>query len=463
MFPSTFENKTNRQLIDGRHATRFKKTYLAYRANNSRVSSCTDDPCKHPVLTGLYFLTANQPFTMKLTGINGKILLMILSGVAFSQCHTAEKPAVSTGLKMAIRMADSEMQHFPNASTVDFDPKGKWNYTGGLIAMSMMRLWEETGNDSYYRYAKSYADDFIGDDGTIRGYKKSDFNIDKVNSGKFLFDLYAKTHDERYKKAIFILRDQLKDQPRTSEGGFWHKQRYPNQMWLDGLYMGSPFYAQFGAVFDEPADFGDVIRQFIIVDEHAYNAEKGLYYHGWDESKEQKWANPETGCSPEFWGRAMGWYAMALVDALDYIPQNHPERQKLIAILNKVASGIQKYQDDKSGLWYQVLDKGNLPGNYLESSASCMFVYTLLKATRLQYIDQKYRAVAEKGYNGILNHFIKSNVNGTISLTDVCAVAGLGGTPYRDGSYEYYINEPTRDNDPKGVGPFILASLEMNH
>ena len=463
MFPSIFENKTNRQLIDGQLATKFEKTLLAYRAYNSRVSCCNYAPREYSVLREGYSLAANQSFTMKLTGINGKILLLIFSGTIFTQCRTVEKPVESTGLKMAIRMADSEIKHFPDASTVDFNPEGKWNYTGGLIAMSMMKLWDETGNDKYYQYAKSYADDFIGADGSIRGYKKSDFNIDKVNSGKFLFDLYNKTHDERYKKAIFILRDQLKDQPRTSEGGFWHKQRYPNQMWLDGLYMGAPFYAQFAAVFHEPADFDDVIQQFVIINEHAYNPEKGLYYHGWDESKEQKWANPETGCSPEFWGRAMGWYAMALVDALDFIPEDHPGRQKLIAILNQVASGIQKYQDEKSGIWFQILDKGNLPGNYLESSASCMFVYTLLKATRLHYIDEKYRAIAEKGYNGILSHFIKNNDDGTISLTNVCAVAGLGGTPYRDGSYEYYINEPTRNNDPKGVGPFILASLEMNH
>ena len=251
-------------------------------------------------------------------------------------------------------------------------------------------------------------------------------------------------------------------QPRTTEGGFWHKKRYPFQMWLDGLYMGAPFLARYAATFHEPEIFDDVVNQFAIVHKHTYNKEVGLNYHGWDESKEQRWADPETGCSPNFWGRAMGWYAMALVDVLDYFPEDYSGHERLLSILKDVAAGIKKYQDEESGLWYQVLDQGSREGNYPEASASSMFVYTLLKAGRLGYIDQSYIEVAHKGYQGMLKHFIKENPDGTISLTDVCAVAGLGGDPYRDGTYEYYINEPVRDNDPKGVGPFILASLEMN-
>jgi len=398
--------------------------------------------------------------------IKRTFLFLVVTGLFFIQFTPPKKagePVIGNkGLHMAIRMADSEMVHFPNASTVDFNPKGKWGYTSGLIASSMIELWKQTGEEKYYDYAVAYADQFIDENGEIKGYKKSDFNIDKINSGKFLFDLYEKTGDERYKKAIFILRDQLKDQPRTSEGGFWHKKRYPNQMWLDGLYMGSPFYAQFGAVFNEPEAFDDVIKQFVLVHKYTYNPEVGLNYHGWDESKEQRWANPETGCSPNFWGRAEGWFAMALVDVLDYIPEDHPDRYRLIEILKQVAAGIKKFQDKESGLWYQVLDKGNQEGNYLEASASCMFVYALSKAERLNYIGKEYRAAAEKGYDGILKNFIKENKNGTISLTTVCAVAGLGGDPYREGTYEYYVGEPIRDNDPKGVGPFILSSLEMN-
>ena len=292
----------------------------------------------------------------------------------------------------------------------DFNPKGKWGYTAGLVAKSMVELWKQIGEIKYYDYAKSYADQFINANGEIKGYKRSDFNIDNVNSGNFLFDLYQNTQDDRYKKAIFILRDQLNDHPRTTEGGFWHKKRYTHQMWLDGLYMGEPFYARFGSEFNEPEAFDDIINQFVVVHKHTYNSEVGLNYHGWDESKEQAWAIPENGCSPHFWGRAMGWYAMALVDILDFIPENHPKREELIGIVKQVVAGIEKVQDPKTGLWYQVLDLGNKEGNYLESSCSCMFVYSLLKASRLNYIDKRYHLVAEKGYDGILKNFIKENI-----------------------------------------------------
>ena len=380
----------------------------------------------------------------------------------FQSCFSQTKMSTASGLEMAVKMADSEIKQFPEPWAVDFNPNPTWNYTQGLIAHSMIKVWKEKGNEKYYNYAKTYADKFIGQDGVISQYDMSDYNIDAVNSGKFLFDLYEKTKDERYLKAINHLRDQLKTHPRTTEGGFWHKKRYPNQMWLDGLYMGAPFYAQYAAHFNQPELFDDVVNQFILVHKYTYNPKTGLNYHGWDEKKVQKWADPKTGCSPNYWGRAEGWYAMALVDVLDYLPQDYSGRAKILDILNQVAAGIRKYQDTKTGLWYQVLDQGNREGNYLEATGSCMFTYALLKATRKGYISQDYKAVALKGYSGILKNLIKNNSDGTISLTKCCSVAGLGGNPYRDGSYEYYIKEPVRDNDPKGVGPFIMASLEYS-
>ena len=383
--------------------------------------------------------------------------ILSLSGFAQSQ-----KKSIG-GLEMAVKMADSEIKHFPEPWAVDFSPKPVWNYTQGLIAHAMILLWKENGNDTYYNYAKLYADKMIDEKGDISGYKLNDYNIDAVNSGKFLFYIYKKTNDERYLKAINHLRDQLKTQPRTSEGGFWHKLRYPNQMWLDGLYMGSPFLAQYASLAKDLKIYDDVANQFIVVNKHTYNSKIGLNYHAWDESKQQKWADPETGCSPNFWGRAMGWYAMALVDVLDYIPIDHPDRPKLIEILNQVAGGIKKYQDLKTGLWYQVLDQGNRKGNYLEATVSSMFTYALLKATRKGYISKDYKAVAIKAYNGILKNFIQKNGDGTISLTKCCSVAGLGGNPYRDGTFEYYIKEPVRADDAKGVGPFIMACIEMNN
>lgn len=382
--------------------------------------------------------------------------------LAFQSCMAQPQTCRANGLEMAVKMADSEITHFPEPWTVDFNQKPAWNYTQGLIAQSMIGVWKENGNEAYFNYAKFYADKMIDSTGFISAYHIDDYNIDAINSGKFLFELYKRTNDKRYLKAIQQLRDQLTTHPRTSEGGFWHKLRYPNQMWLDGLYMGAPFYAQYASAFNDPAIFDDVVNQFVIIHRHTYNPEIGLNYHGWDESKRQKWADPVTGNSSNFWGRAMGWYAMALVDVLDFIPQDHPGRASLLNILNQVAAGIKKFQDANTGLWYQVLDQGDREGNYLESTASSMFTYALLKASRNGYIDAKYKTIAINAYNGILENLIEDNMDGTISLTQCCSVAGLGGNPYRDGSYKYYISEQIRDNDPKGVGPFIMASLEFS-
>jgi len=359
----------------------------------------------------------------------------------------------------SVRMADSDITRNPEGWMLDFSKEPKWNYCHGLVCSAIEQVWEASGDEKYYNYIKKYADDMIDENGVIKTYKLEDYNIDKVNSGKFLFALYARTKDVKYEKAIRTLRDQMRTHPRTSEGGFWHKKVYPHQMWLDGLYMASPFLAQYAQVFNEPALFDDVANQIIQIDKHLYDSKTGLYRHGWDESKEQKWADKSTGLSPEVWGRGMGWYAMTLVDVLDYFPRDHPKRKNILAIASKMASAIKKYQDAKSGLWYQVVDKGGQPENYLESSASTMFVYFLLKAVDHQYIDQQYRVVADKGYQGIVREFIRVNATGVVEITDACAGAGLGGNPYRDGTYTYYMHEVKRDNDPKSVGPFIMLSV----
>ncbi len=232
-------------------------------------------------------------------------------------------------------------------------------------------------------------------------------------------------------------------------------------MWLDGIFMGSPFLAQYAKVFNEPALFDEVINQITTIAKHTYDEKTGLFYHAWDESRQQKWAKPVTGRSPGFWGRSIGWYAMALVDVLDYIPENHPRRKEVIAVLNKLAKGILNYQDSKTGLWYQVPDQGNRKGNYLEASCSSMFAYALAKGANHRYLPGKYKKAAEKAFNGMLKTLIRKEANGTVSLTQCCAVAGLGGTPNRDGSYEYYVGEMIRDNDAKATGPFIMAAIEL--
>ena len=361
------------------------------------------------------------------------------------------------------RMADAVMKRNPDASTVDGN---RWEYTPGLVMKAMFDVAQRTGDDRYFNYAKSYYDAFIAPDGTIRGgYNKDDYNIDRINPGKPLFLLYAKTKDEKYREAIETLRQQMREHPRTSEGGFWHKKRYPYQMWLDGLYMGAPFLAQYAKTFHEPALFDDVINQYVLMEKHARDEKTGLLVHGWDEKRAQKWADPTTGRSPAFWGRAMGWYAMGLVETLDYVPLDHPRRGELIAILQRLAEAVVKVQDPNTGVWWQVVDQPGRDGNYLESSASTMFAFALLKSTRLGYIDPPYRTAARRAYEGIIKNFITVE-DGVVNINQACAVAGLGGDPekgerYRSGTFDYYVTEPVRSNDPKAVGPFIFASLEM--
>jgi rhamnogalacturonyl hydrolase YesR/polygalacturonase len=338
---------------------------------------------------------------------------------------------------------------------------GRWTYDHGLVLKGIESVWRTTGDKQYFEFIQQQMDHFITDDGSIRTYSLNEYNLDNLNSGRVLLFLYKETRAEKYRKAAALLREQLKTHPRTSDGGFWHKKIYPSQMWLDGLYMGEPFYAEYAATFHDDSAFDDIAKQFILMERHARDEKTGLLYHGWDESRKQRWANPQTGQSPNFWARAMGWYAMALVDVLDYFPAKHPERTELIAILNRLARAVAKYQEPNSGLWYQIVDKGNAKGNYFESSASCMFVYALAKGVRNDYLPSSYLRVAENGYRGIVKQFLKTDANGQLNLEGTVSVAGLGGNPYRDGSYEYYLSEKVVTNDPKGVGALLLAASEM--
>jgi unsaturated rhamnogalacturonyl hydrolase len=331
----------------------------------------------------------------------------------------------------------------------------------GLVLTSFEKLYEKTAKKQYYDYIQNYANGLVNENGTIKTYKFDDYNIDMITAGRILFNLYETTKEPRYLEAMELLRKQLAEQPRTKEGGFWHKKRYPNQMWLDGLYMGSPFYAQYTIVFEGGKNLDDIAKQFELVQLHATDKKTGLLYHAWDESKLMPWANKETGTSPNFWSRSIGWYAMALVDVLDYFPKNHPKQKELVCYLNDIAKALSKSQD-ASGLWYQVTDKGGKEGNYLESSGSSMFAYALAKGVNKGYLPKKYKAVANKAFDGLTTQLIKFEADGEITITQACAVAGLGGKPYRDGSYEYYVNERKKDNDPKATGAFILAALELN-
>ncbi|SCD19743.1 putative Rhamnogalacturonyl hydrolase [Proteiniphilum saccharofermentans] len=382
-----------------------------------------------------------------------KIVLVIsLAIVCFSQATLAQK----TG----IWFADSEMKRAPQAWQLDHGKRLYFGYAQGVGCLAMLKVWKETHDRKYLDYVIQWADTIINDNGEIHLYKVETYNIDYINSGKVLFDVYRETGNEKYKLAMDRLVNQMKLHPRTLEGAFWHKLIYPYQIWLDGLYMGSPFLAEYAVTFNQPELIEDVINQFLVCAKHTYDEKTGLYYHAWDESKKQQWANKETGQSPNFWGRSIGWWFMALVDVLDFIPADHPQRPELIGMIRGLAESLPAYQD-KTGLWYQVLDKGDKPGNYLEASVSSMFMYSYAKAVNKGYIDQKYRRIAEKAYDGLKKELIVKNEDGTLTLTQCCSVGGLGGNPYRDGSFEYYISEKIRDNDSKATGPFIMGCLEL--
>ncbi len=360
------------------------------------------------------------------------------------------------------RIAQSFMTLHPDSIVYPDEEKSKrWNYEQGLMLEAFYQMWMYSGNDRYKMYIKKNLDHYIREDGSINTYKLSEFNIDNVSPGKPVLRAFEMFSEQKYKWAADTLRRQLALHPRTSEGGFWHKQIYPNQMWLDGLYMGEPFYALYSSMFHDSASFGDIANQFLLIAKHAYDKKTGLYFHGWDESRQQQWANKETGCSPNIWGRALGWYAVGLIDVLDYFPENHPKRKELITIFQNLMENVLKQRDEKSKLWFQVVDKQNMPGNYLEASASCMFTYAFAKGVNKGYLKDTFSKSAQESFQGIIDRFVTIQPTDTIYLNDVVKVSGLGGKPYRDGSYEYYISEPRRTNDFKGYGPFFLAAIEI--
>ncbi|MBR3566141.1 MAG: glycoside hydrolase family 88 protein [Paludibacteraceae bacterium] len=361
----------------------------------------------------------------------------------------------------AERIAKSEMQHNPELWMADGVKKPKWDYTQTLVAKALLNVYQQTRDTAILRYVQDFADYFINSDGTIKTYKISDYNIDRVNGGNFIYTLYDINPQQHYLDAIQFSYSQLLTQPRVSEGGFWHKKIYPYQMWLDGLYMAEPFYAHYAAVNNKPELFDDIAKQFIVVDKHTLDTETGLNYHGWDEAKEQIWADSITGCSPNFWSRSIGWYVMAIVDVLDYMPQNHPQRQQLIDILNRECKALLKYQDKKTKMWYQLTTLTKTKGNYLESTGTIMFCYAMAKGARMGYLPKSYLRQARKIFDGIIDNSTQVNADGTTSITRCCAVAGLGGKQQRNGTVEYYLSEPIRNDDPKAIGPFIFAAYEL--
>ena len=369
----------------------------------------------------------------------------------------------------------SEMKRVPHAYLLDFSKKPKWSYVMGIEMEGMLDTYEQykEGNNAILDYLKEYPAKMIDEKGNITGYKYEDFNLDNVRTAKFILRMHNLFPTKGTEKALKTLFKQLQNQPRTKEGVYWHKAIYANQVWLDGIFMGLPFYCNYAVQTMKPKKaekyLNDAVDQMVKTDYRTYDEKTQLWKHAWDETHQQFWANKEDGKSQHCWARALGWYVMAMTECLDAMPENYARRQEVIDLLNKAMKSVVKYQDKKTGVWYDVLDVKS-DKNYLESTASSMFAYVLLKGYRKGYLSEEYLKAGVKAYNGILKQFIKVNADKTISLTRCCAVSGLGPGPgpyvkkpnyKRDGSFEYYMSEPIRDNDAKGVGPFIWASLEM--
>lgn len=388
-----------------------------------------------------------------------KILLILVLLVTVALVGV---PANAQQIPYSQQIANTAMHMWPDSFSVIPGRPARWSYDQGVILKGIEGIWLATGDPKWFNYIQKQMDYYVSQDGSsIKDYSSTHYNIDHVNNGKLLLTLYRVTNKDKYKKAVQLLREQLRNHPRTQEGGFWHKQIYPFQMWLDGLYMGQPFYAEYAEVFGEDSIFNDVTRQFELMEKHARDSKTGLLYHGYDESRQQPWADKKTGQSPHFWCRALGWYGMAMVDALDYFPLNHPGRKKIIGILNRFSAAIVKVQDQKSGMWYDIVDLPGRSPNYLETSGSAMLSYTLAKGVRRGYLPEKYRALAKKAFDGIAKTQLTQGEDGFTHLEGTVSVSGLGGKPYRDGSFEYYMSEKVVQNDPKGMGAFILAANEV--
>jgi unsaturated rhamnogalacturonyl hydrolase len=364
------------------------------------------------------------------------------------------------------RAANAALARWPDGRFALAPAPSTWNYELGTLLQGVRSVWLSNVDPRYFNYIKASVDALVAPDGSIPTLKPEEHQLDNILLGRQLLFLYGVTQDKRYLTAATFLWNQLGAQPRNAEGGYWHKQRYPNQMWLDGLYMAEPFRAEYASISHHPEEFADITKQFVLMEQHARDAETGLLYHGWDASKQERWANQQTGDSQEFWARGIGWYMMALVDTLDFYPENDPGRAQLIAILRREAAAARRFQDRKTGLWYTMMNRPGEKGNYFESSSACMFVYALAKGVRRGYLPDLepdgLLAVAQRGYKGILTHFVQTQGD-DVSLTGTVKASGLGGQPYRDGSYAYYIGEKVVTNDPKGVGAFLLASTEMEY
>jgi unsaturated rhamnogalacturonyl hydrolase len=386
-------------------------------------------------------------------------MILMLSACSFQAQDNKKKSADLTSLKWSLRMANTVLSRSDSlVYYVDRNPK--WAYDVALLGMAIDML----GNvdRKYSDYMKDWVNYFVQPDGSVIDYRKEEYNLDRILPGRNILTLYKSDPETRYKIAIDNFIGQLMTHPKTKSGGYWHKNIYPWQMWLDGIFMGSTFMAQYANEFNKPEWYDVATGQTKMIYEKTLDKGSGLLMHAWDESRQQKWCDPATGKSHYPWSRAIGWYTMAITDILDYLPVNHPDRNDLITILQKTCEALLKVQDPETGLWFQVLNQGGREGNYIEGSGSAMYIYVFAKGARLGYLDKKYRDIANTAFDGMIKELVTADEKGLLTMHNICGGCGLGGNPYRDGSYEYYVSEKRVDNDPKGIAPFILAAIELD-
>jgi unsaturated rhamnogalacturonyl hydrolase len=385
------------------------------------------------------------------------LLLCLISLSALAGITLTEKDSI----KWSERMAHSVMKRNPTLWQIDENKKPKWDYKPSFVLSAFEQLYQLTNNKQYQLYGKQYLDMFVDSTGTIDHYEANEYNLDALNPGKLLFNLYQDTHDTRYLLAMQLLRKQLETQPRTPAGVFWHKKIYPNQVWTDGMYMNLPFYTRFTQLFENGKALDDVAKQFELIQASIVDSKLKLPYHAYDESKQMDWANKTTGTSPTIWCRGVGFYFMALVDVLDYFPKQHPKYTALVNQVRGLTKAVIAVQD-ASGLWYQVMDKSKLESNYLETSGTAMLAYAIAKSVNKGYLPNKYKKYATKAFDGILANRVVKGEDGEIHLTQISQGIGLGGNPYRDGSNKYYVQAKQFMDNSMGVGAFILAALALN-
>jgi unsaturated rhamnogalacturonyl hydrolase len=349
-----------------------------------------------------------------------------------------------------------------NIENIRMGKKPGWNYIDGVMIRAVLELFRIRQQDRYLDFADRFIDYYVAEDGSLLGYELEAFNIDNLNEGKVLFTLLDQTGKNKYRKALELLRLQLDSHPRTREGNFWHKNIYPHQVWLDGLYMAQPFYIEYQTRFADCRGYDDVFDQFENVVRIMRDPATGLFFHGYDESKSMEWCDPRTGLSASFWLRAMGWFVMAMIDVLEQADPKHchGRDQRLAHHAGELLEALLAYQDVDSGLWYQVVDKPGLAGNYLETSGSAILSYSLLKAVRLGILGKSHAEAGIRAFEGICERYLLEK-DGHLNLGGICLVAGLGGKENRDGRAAYYLSEPVVENDAKGVGPLLLAYTEM--